>query len=134
MNNQTSILDEVEKYIGNIYGESDGDVKKLTRFQIAVAVDEALAILVQNGVGHHVTTAIDQNITWNDFLYGHLGLADSIIEKMKDQNFARRFVCVSALLSFDPPLPSVIKLLQDSKAESLYRARLEYDIIDYTKE
>lgn len=122
------ILDTVLKYLGQIYGDIDDEVQKLTNTQVAISIDDSIGILVQNAIGHSVSVFRDNDVTWDDFFYGHLDDAAKKSEKKKDISFAQNFICKRALLAFDPPQPTVIALIKEGITEDLYRARLEFDI------
>lgn len=120
------IYEDVANYIG-VLQDSDPESNRMTRTQLGVAIDSALGVLVQNGIGHNTNLMIEPNLTWDDFLYGHLDLENGIIERAKINTFVRSFVCISALISYDPPQASVLNTLKEARDENLTRAKLEVE-------
>lgn len=86
---------------------------------IKLHIANALATLVQNGVGKSVNMFGEKEPTWDDF-FG--------LDNDKETAHAKTFVYLQTQILFDPPQQHVLENLAKHAEESLWRARLEYDI------
>lgn len=125
-----TIYEDVLNFVGVLH-DSDPESNLVVKTQLGIAIDSALGVLVQNGVGHNTSVISEPNLTWNEFLYGHLDLADGIKERLRINTFAKNFVCISALISYDPPQASVLTTLKEARDENLTRARWEVELVNY---
>ena len=125
-----TIYDDVLNFVGVLH-DSDPEANKVVRTQIGLAIDSALGILVQNGIGHTCSVIANPDLTWGDFFYGHIDDLDEGIERRLDNiSFAKTFVGISTIISYDPPQASVLTALKEARDENLTRARWEVEYVN----
>lgn len=123
-----TIYNDVLNFVGVLH-DSDPEANKVVRTQIGIAIDSALGVLVQNGIGHVRSVIAEPNLTWDDFFYGNLELDEGIKKRMENPNFAKMFVGISVMISYDPPQASVLTALKEARDENLSRARWEVEYV-----
>lgn len=123
-----TIYNDVLNFVGVLH-DSDPEANKVVRTQIGIAIDSALGVLVQNGIGHVRSVITEPNLTWDEFFYGHLELDEGIKKRMENPNFAKMFVGISVMISYDPPQASVLTALKEARDENLSRARWEVEYV-----
>ena len=125
-----TIYDDVLNFVGVLH-DSDPEANKIVRTQIGLAIDSALGILVQNGIGHTCSVIANPDLTWSDFFYGHIDDLDEGIKRRLDNiSFAKTFVGISTIISYDPPQASVLTALKEARDENLTRARWEVEYVN----
>lgn len=124
----TTIYEDVLNFVGVLH-DSEPNSNHVVKTQLGVAIDAALGVLVQNGIGHNVSVIAEPNLTWAEFFYGHMDLAEGIKERLRNNTFAKNYVCISALISYDPPQASVLTALKETRDENLTRARWEVELV-----
>ena len=125
-----TIYDDVLNFVGVLH-DSDPEANKVVRTQIGLAIDSALGILVQNGIGHTCSVIANPDLTWSDFFYGHIDDLDEGIKRRVDNiSFAETFVGISTIISYDPPQASVLTALKEARDENLTRARWEVEYVN----
>ena len=123
-----TIYNDVLNFVGVLH-DSDPEANKVVRTQIGIAIDSALGVLVQNGIGHVRSVIAEPNLTWDEFFYGNLELDEGIKKRMENPNFAKLFVGISVMISYDPPQASVLTALKEARDENLARARWEVEYV-----
>ena len=123
-----TIYNDVLNFVGVLH-DSDPEANKVVRTQIGIAIDSALGVLVQNGIGHVRSVIAEPNLTWDEFFYGNLELDEGIKKRMENPNFAKIFVGISVMISYDPPQASVLTALKEARDENLSRARWEVEYV-----
>ena len=126
-----TIYEDVLNFVGVLH-DPDSDSNKNVKTQLMIAIDSALGVLVQNGIGHNASVKSEPNLTWEQFLYGHLDLDENIRERLRINSFAKDFVCISVLITYDPPQASVLNTLKEVRDENLTRARWEVEYAKYS--
>jgi hypothetical protein len=125
-----TIYEDVLNFVGVLH-DSDPESNKVVKTQIGTAIDSALGILVQNGIGHNRSVILEPNLTWGEFFYGHLeDLDEGIKRRLKNMSFAKTFVGISVIISYDPPQASVLTALKEARDENLTRARWEVEYVN----
>lgn len=125
-----TIYDDVLNFVGVLH-DSDPEANKVVQTQIGLAIDSALGILVQNGIGHTCSVIANPDLTWSDFFYGHIDDLDEGIKRRLDNiSFAKTFVGISTIISYDPPQASVLTALKEARDENLTRARWEVEYVN----
>ena len=125
-----TIYDDVLNFVGVLH-DSDPEANKVVRTQIGLAIDSALGILVQNGIGYTCSVIANPDLTWSDFFYGHIDDLDEGIKRRLDNiSFAKTFVGISTIISYDPPQASVLTALKEARDENLTRARWEVEYVN----
>lgn len=61
-----TIYEDVLNFVGVLH-DSDPESNKVVKTQIGLAIDTALGILVQNGIGHTCSVVTNPDLTWSDF-------------------------------------------------------------------
>lgn len=125
-----TIYEDVLNFVGVLH-DSDPESNKVVKTQIGLAIDTALGILVQNGIGHTCSVVINPDLTWSDFFYGHIDdLDEGIKRRLDNMSFAKTFVGISVMISYDPPQASVLTALKEARDENLTRARWEVEYVN----
>ena len=71
------------------------------------------------------------DLTWSDFFYGHIDdLDEGIKRRLDNMSFAKTFVGISVMISYDPPQASVLTALKEARDENLTRARWEVEYVN----
>lgn len=125
-----TIYEDVLNFVGVLH-DSDPESNKVVKTQIGLAIDSALGILVQNGIGHTCSVVTNPDLTWGDFFYGHIDdLDEGIKRRLENMSFAKTFVGISVMISYDPPQASVLTALKEARDENLTRARWEVEYVN----
>lgn len=125
-----TIYEDVLNFVGVLH-DSDPESNKVVKTQIGLAIDTALGILVQNGIGHTCSVVANPDLTWSDFFYGHIDdLDEGIKRRLDNMSFAKTFVGISVMISYDPPQASVLTALKEARDENLTRARWEVEYVN----
>lgn len=125
-----TIYEDVLNFVGVLH-DSDPESNKVVKTQIGLAIDSALGILVQNGIGHTCSVVANPDLTWSDFFYGHIDdLDEGIKRRLDNMSFAKTFVGISVMISYDPPQASVLTALKEARDENLTRARWEVEYVN----
>lgn len=125
-----TIYEDVLNFVGVLH-DSDPESNKVVKTQIGLAIDTALGILVQNGIGHTCSVVTNPDLTWSDFFYGHIDdLDEGIKRRLDNMSFAKTFVGISVMISYDPPQASVLTALKEARNENLTRARWEVEYVN----
>lgn len=125
-----TIYEDVLNFVGVLH-DSDPESNKVVKTQIGLAIDTALGILVQNGIGHTSSVVTNPDLTWSDFFYGHIDdLDEGIKRRLDNMSFAKTFVGISVMISYDPPQASVLTALKEARDENLTRARWEVEYVN----
>ena len=125
-----TIYEDVLNFVGVLH-DSDPESNKVVKTQIGLAIDTALGILVQNGIGHTYSVVTNPDLTWSDFFYGHIDdLDEGIKRRLDNMSFAKTFVGISVMISYDPPQASVLTALKEARDENLTRARWEVEYVN----
>lgn len=113
----TSILEDVLKHLPATTEDMVND--EVFTPTIINHITSGLLILNQNGVGRYVDLVADQYQTWDNFFYGQTGNIGIPA--------AKNYLYTHVQILFDPPQPSVLSVLEKTRDEYLWRARLEFD-------
>lgn len=125
-----TIYEDVLNFVGVLH-DSDPESNKVVKTQIGLAIDTALGILVQNGIGHTCSVVTNPDLMWSDFFYGHIDdLDEGIKRRLDNMSFAKTFVGISVMISYDPPQASVLTALKEARDENLTRARWEVEYVN----
>lgn len=125
-----TIYEDVLNFVGVLH-DSDPESNKVVKTQIGLAIDTALGILVQNGIGHTCSVVANPDLTWSDFFYGYIDdLDEGIKRRLDNMSFAKTFVGISVMISYDPPQASVLTALKEARDENLTRARWEVEYVN----
>lgn len=125
-----TIYEDVLNFVGVLH-DSDPESNKVVKTQIGLAIDTTLGILVQNGIGHTCSVVANPDLTWSDFFYGHIDdLDEGIKRRLDNMSFAKTFVGISVMISYDPPQASVLTALKEARDENLTRARWEVEYVN----
>lgn len=125
-----TIYEDVLNFVGVLH-DSDPESNKVVKTQIGLAIDTALGILVQNGIGHTSSVVTNPDLTWSDFFYGHIDdLDEGIKRRLDNMSFAKTFVGISVMISYDPPQALVLTALKEARDENLTRARWEVEYVN----
>lgn len=124
-----TIYEDILNFVGVVH-DPDPTTNRVVDTQIGIAIDSALGVLVQNGIGHVCSVLAEPNLTWADFFYGHLDLEEGIKRRLENESFAKAYVGISTIIAYDPPQASVLTALKEARDENLTRARWE---VEYAK-
>lgn len=125
-----TIYEDILNFVGVLH-DSDPESNKVVKTQLGLAIDTALGILVQNGIGHTCSVVANPDLTWSEFFYGHIeDLDEGIKRRLDNMSFAKTFVGISVMISYDPPQASVLTALKEARDENLTRARWEVEYVN----
>lgn len=110
----TSILKTVRGSLG--LGTNDASFDH----EIIIHVNNALAVLNQNGVGLPIIVTGEEQV-WDDFKDPTQNMSNTMFEQSK------MYVFIKTKILFDPPPPSNIKYMAEAADETLWRLRETYD-------
>lgn len=91
--------------------------------ELMIYINQALVTLNQNGIGNPVIVK-DETTTWDEFKNVLQTEANKVFELCK------LYVLLKTKLIFDPPPPNTARYMQRSIDETLWRLKLEYDLLE----
>ena len=131
---ETTVLIGEQAGVGPAYPLSYEKLTTVLAFYTVKDWHEACELsikLLQNGIGHTCSVVTDPDLTWSDFFYGHIDALDEGIKRRLDNmSFAKTFVGISVMISYDPPQASVLTALKEARDENLTRARWEVEYVN----